>query len=62
MADTSPLPGSLKRSEVLAQADKYEPKREPSPTFTAWAIAFVGFMLLGMGVWAIADVALKYIR
>lgn len=60
--DVSPAPGVLKRSEVLRQAEGYLPKKEVSPTFTAWVIAFVGLMLLGMSLMAVAEVVLKHLR
>jgi len=54
MADTSPIPGAIKRSEVMRQAEA-QPKKQVSPTFQAFVLAFVGLMLLGISVMVMLD-------
>lgn len=55
MADTSPAPGVLKRSEVLAQAEEYERRRKSPewvpPTLLVWIGAAV--MVVGL-LWMVS--------
>lgn len=47
----SPLPGSIKRSEVLAQAAKYQPEPKPKPRRSDTALVWLGAFILLSGVW-----------
>lgn len=57
MADTSPVPGLLKRSDVLAQAEQHRPRKagSVSPTFQVFVLGFVGTALFLMGAMLMLD-------